>query len=152
MKGYRTLALQQALNQWGANLDEDGEYGGATANAVKAWQAENGRAATGEADRAALEALGLLKGEAPENSGETPKTPGESPARQLVEITGGTVNLRAGPGRNYAPVKIAKRGETYEAVDTDGWQAILLDGEIRWVSRKFSSALKFDENDEEKVI
>ena len=152
MKGYRTLALQQALNRQGASLDEDGEYGGATANAVKAWQAENGRTATGEADRATLEALGLLKGEAPENSGEVSETPTESPTGQLVEITGGTVNVRTGPGTDYAPVKIAKQGETYEAVDTDGWQAILLDGEIRWVSRKFSRALKFDENDEEIVV
>ena len=152
MKGYRTLALQQALNRQGASLDEDGEYGGATANAVKAWQAENGRTATGEADRTTLEALGLLKGEAPENSGEVSETPTESPTGQLVEITGGTVNVRTGPGTDYAPVKIAKQGETYEAVDTDGWQAILLDGEIRWVSRKFSRALKFDENDEEIVV
>ena len=63
-----------------------------------------------------------------------------------------TVNIRTGPGTDYAPVKIAKRGETYEAVDTNSWQAILLDGEIRWVSRKFSRALKFDENDEENLL
>ena len=145
MKGYRTLALQQALNRRGANLDEDGEYGGATANVVKAWQAENGQSATGEADRATLKALGLLEEEEPEN-------PGESPEKQLVEITGGTVNVRTGPGTDYAPVKIAKRGETYEAVDTDGWQAILLAGKIRWVSRKFSKALKFDEKDENNLL
>ena len=152
MKGYRTLALQQALNRLGANLDEDGEYGSATENAVKAWQAASGRTATGEADRAMLETLELLKGEEPEHSGETPENSDESPTGLLVEITGRTVNLRAGPGTNYASVKIAKQGETYEAVDTDGWQAILLAGKIRWVSRKFSKALKFDEKDEENLL
>ena len=37
-------------------------------------------------------------------------------------------------------------------MDTCDEGTILLDGEIRWVSRKFSRALKFDENDEGIVV
>ena len=60
MKGWRTLALQQKLNALGASLETDGEYGNTTAGAVKAFQHARNLPATGEADRATLEALGLI--------------------------------------------------------------------------------------------
>lgn len=57
MKGERTLALQQKLNALGADLKADGEYGEATAGAVKAFQQSRGLPVTGEADRSVLECV-----------------------------------------------------------------------------------------------
>ena len=131
MKGYRTLTLQKMLNSLGAKLEEDGEYGSATANAVKAYQAAYGLIETGEADCVTLETLGLLEDEA--EKGDTRPS-----AKNLVKVTGGMVNIRTGPGLEYASVTIARKGEIFEAVDTRGWRTILLDGKIRWVSERYS--------------
>lgn len=122
MKGYRTLALQRALNELGASLGEDGEFGGRTEGAVMVYQETSGLPATGRADRETLRSLGLLPEE----------------ASRRIRITGGTVNLRTGPGTDYPIVRVAKEGETYEAVDADGWLALKLDGEVRWVSKKYA--------------
>lgn len=131
MKGFRTLALQQALNLKGANLSEDGEYGSATADAVRNYQTANSLDVTGEANQAVLTLLGL------QGDVGTDPTPQPS-ANNLVRITGGTVNIRTGPGTQYASVKIATLGETFSAIDMNGWRAVQLEGAIRWVSEKYS--------------
>lgn len=122
MKGWRTLALQQKLNALGAGLKVDGEYGEATAEAVNTFRQSRGLPLTGKADQRVLEALALQGAE------ET-----------LVRITGDTVNVRLGPGTAYDSVSIARRGDTFPAVNAAGWQPILLGGEIRWVSTKYAS-------------
>lgn len=127
MKGWRTLALQQKLNALGASLETDGEYGSTTAGAVKAFQHARNLPATGEADRATLEALGL----AAADSG--------SGTENVVRITGDTVNVRRGPGTEYESIAIAHKGNTLPAVAADGWQPVLFGGEIRWVSMKYAS-------------
>ena len=127
MKGWRTLALQQKLNALGASLEMDGEYGSTTAGAVKAFQYARNLPATGEADRATLEALGL----AAADSG--------SGTENVVRITGDTVNVRRGPGTDYESIAIAHKGNTLPAVAADGWQPVLFGGEIRWVSMKYAS-------------
>ena len=127
MKGWRTLALQQKLNALGASLETDGEYGSTTAGAVKAFQHARNLPATGEADRATLEALGL----AAADSG--------SGTENVVRITGDTVNVRRGPGTEYESIAIAHKGDTLPAVAADGWQPVLFGGEIRWVSMKYAS-------------
>lgn len=127
MKGYRTLALQQALNALGARLEEDGEYGTGTASAVKVYQASMGLSATGSADAATLKRLKLLT----EDSGE------QNVQQDAVRITGNTVNLRSGPGTNFSIARVARRDEVYPAIRTTGWQPILLDGEVRWISEQY---------------
>lgn len=127
MKGWRTLTLQQKLNALGASLETDGEYGSTTAGAVKAFQHARNLPATGEADRATLEALGL----AAADSG--------SGTESVVRITGDTVNVRRGPGTEYESIAIARKDDTFPAVAADGWQPVLLGGEIRWVSMKYTS-------------
>ena len=127
MKGWRTLALQQKLNALGASLETDGEYGNTTAGAVKAFQHARNLPATGEADRATLEALGL----AAADSGRGTES--------VVRITGDTVNVRRGPGTDYESIAIAHKGDTLPAVAADGWQPVLFGGEIRWVSMKYTS-------------
>ena len=127
MKGWRTLALQQKLNALGASLETDGEYGNATVGVVKAFQLARNLPATGEADRATLEALGLTAAD----SG--------SGTENVVRITGDTVNVRRGPGTEYESIAIAHKGDTFPAVAADGWQPVLFGGEIRWVSMKYAS-------------
>ena len=124
MKGWRTLALQQKLNALGASLETDGEYGNETASAVKTFQFAQNLSATGEADRATLEALAADSGSGIENA---------------VRITGDTVNVRRGPGTDYESIAIAHKGDTLPAVAADGWQPVLFGGEIRWVSMKYAS-------------
>ena len=100
MKGWRTLALQQKLNALGASLEMDGEYGSTTAGAVKAFQYARNLPATGEADRATLETLGLIAAD----SG--------SGTENVVRITGDTVNVRRGPGTEYESIAIARKDDT----------------------------------------
>ena len=54
-----------------------------------------------------------------------------------VRITGNTVNLRSGPGTNFSIARVARRDEVYPAIRTTGWQPILLDGEVRWISEQY---------------
>ena len=124
MKGWRTLALQQKLNALGASLETDGEYGNETASAVKTFQFAQNLSATGEADRATLEALAADSGSGIEN---------------VVRITGDTVNVRRGPGTEYESIAIAHKGDTFPVVAADGWQPVILSGEICWVSMKYAS-------------
>lgn len=55
-----------------------------------------------------------------------------------VQITGGTVNVRSGPGTKYQVLDVAKKGETYPAVNTDGWNPVDLGSMIGWVTDKYS--------------
>lgn len=124
MKGWRTLSLQQKLNALGASLETDGEYASTTAGAVKAFQHARYLPATGEADRATLEALAAASG------GET---------ENVVRITGDTVNVRRGPGTEYESIGIVRKGDTLPAVAAEDWLPVLFGGEIRWVSMKYAS-------------
>lgn len=127
MKGWRTLALQQKLNALGASLETDGEYGNATTGAVKAFQHARYLPATGEADRATLEALGLTAADSGNGT------------ENVVRITGDTVNVRRGPGTDYESIAIAHKGDMLPTVAAEGWQPVLFGGEIRWVSMKYAS-------------
>lgn len=131
MKGLRTLQLQQALNALGASLTADGDYGSATASAVKTYQAAQGLPATGQADPATLKLLNLQSA-ADEGADQ------DGNSARKIQITGGTVNIRSGPGTEYPSVGIARKGEEYEAVDVGDWIPIRADGEIRWISGKYS--------------
>lgn len=131
MKGYRTLALQKALNAWGTELSEDGEYGKATESGVRAWQVMHGLAATGEADPPVLKLLGLEKTQEAdllENSDEHGKR---------IRVTGNTVNIRTGPGTEYPSVAIAREGDLYKWVDAGQWRLILVGEKLCWISSKY---------------
>lgn len=59
-----------------------------------------------------------------------------------IKITGGTVNVRSGPGTNYQVLDVAKQGATYPAVNIEGWRPVDLGSMIGWVSDKYSEAVK----------
>lgn len=107
MKGFRTQALQQALNACGAALEADGDFGSLTEAAVTVFQEKYRLNPTGEADAATLQTLSTIK------AGESPLICGdEPPVAGRVVITGGTVNARCGPGTDFPIAFVAKR-ETY---------------------------------------
>lgn len=69
-----------------------------------------------------------------------PADPMKDPPKQPehgIKITGSTVNLRTGPGTDYATVATAKAGQVYERIDTD-WFPILVDSRVLWVSDKYA--------------
>ena len=59
-----------------------------------------------------------------------------------IKITGGTVNVRSGPGTNYQVLDVAKQGASYPAVNIEGWRPVDLGSMIGWVSDKYSEAVK----------
>ena len=134
MKGHRTLALQQALNKLGAELKEDGDYGVATANAVREYQNNHGLPVNGVADALVQKALGVQRSpEIPEYSQQI--------SGNRIRITGNTVNIRTGPGTNYSIAGIARKDETYDSADTEGWQPVLFNGKLHWISLRYCTRL-----------
>lgn len=135
MKGYRTQALQQALNANGVTLEVDGDFGKLTEDSVMAFQKEHGLAATGKADTATLQAMGLLPGEKlPDQSSEDEAEVGVD----HVRITGGTVNVRYGPGTDFPIAFVANKGDVFEAAKAAGWIPIRIDDQLRWVSTRYA--------------
>lgn len=60
------------------------------------------------------------------------------PTVKTLRITGGTVNVRTGPGTAHQIIGIAKKGETYPyTAVTDGWYQINFRGAPGWVSGKY---------------
>jgi hypothetical protein len=59
-----------------------------------------------------------------------------------VKITGGSVNVRSGPGTNFPVLDVAKLGDTYPAVNMGDWKAINIGSMIGWVSGKYSEEVK----------
>ena len=117
MKGYRTLRLQQALNAHGADIREDGEFGEKTQKALKVFQADHGCGATGETDLATLNALGLNAEVKPLS-----QSTGSEPSNQNpILVTGGSVHIRTGPGKEYDSVMIAHAGDVLHGIDAEGW-------------------------------
>lgn len=55
-----------------------------------------------------------------------------------IKITGGTVNVRSGPDTRYQVLDVAKKGETYPAVNTEGWHPVDMGSMIGWVSDKYA--------------
>ena len=139
VSGSDVRELQQNLLKLGYALPKygvDGDYGAETVEAVKAFQKKNGPDADGiygsnthKSLTAALEAL------------KEPK-----PALTTVVILStedGSVNVRAGNGTQYAILRSAKAGDTFNYVATasNGWNAVEIGGQVGWVSGKYSKII-----------
>lgn len=61
-----------------------------------------------------------------------------APAGKKVKITGGSVNIRTGPGTGYPSVSIARKGDQFPAVTQDGWLPIGDGDRVLWVSGKYA--------------
>ena len=60
-----------------------------------------------------------------------------------VAITGGSVYVRVGNGTNYRAITTVKAGMTFDHVATarNGWNAIAINGQVGWVSGKYSAII-----------
>ena len=135
-RGYRTAALQKALNaKGGADLSGDGEFGSATVAALKAFQKAAGLPVTGIGDAATRAALGLTPAVDKPTELEQPAQPGG------VRVTGDEVNIRTGPGTDFDVVKAVKKGALLAPVGVDGWRPVQLNGEVCWISEKYSEVV-----------
>lgn len=131
MCGWRTLALQKALNECGADLAEDGEFGEKTQEAVRVYQEAHGLNMNGVADKEVLTRLGLLGEDELENVANR---------KQCIRITGRTVNLRKGPGTEYEIAGVAERGEVFTVVEETEWLPVYTGNGVVWVSAQYCEA------------
>lgn len=129
MCGWRTLALQKALNQKGADITEDAEFGSKTRNAVLDYQRECRLAETGIADVTMLRNLNLS--ELPQEERQN------ADIGEYVQVTGSSVNLRTGPGTEFGSACIVHKGDLLKILDTDGWTAVEQNENPYWISDRY---------------
>ena len=75
---------------------------------------------------------------------DAPVEPEEpKPLSTTVTITGGSVYVRVGNGTNYRVITTVRAGMTFDHIATarNGWNAIVINGQVGWVSGKYSRIL-----------
>ena len=146
-EGSDVKALQEALMKLGYELLDygaDGEFGSETKEALMDFQRDEGLEVDGEYGEKSHAALmdALSDEEAGNEDGDdeadTPTEP--KPLGVTVAITGGSVYVRVGNGTNYRIITTVKAGMTFDHVATarNGWNAIVINGQVGWVSGKYS--------------
>lgn len=133
-EGEDVKQLQQALLKLGYDLPEygdDGEFGGETERAVKRFQQEHKLPEDGVMDKEDYTALfQALDGE------------------KTVEITGGAVNVRSGPGTNTKDIGTVHKGDVLpyqgivQNVDGRDWYLIEYENQNGWVSSKYAKLVE----------
>ena len=141
VRDLQALLLSLGYSVGGSGID--GEYGQMTAAAVREFQGDvPGLTADGEygplTHAALMRAVTEAEGDTPENAPETPDAP--SADAPVVEITGGSVNVRKGPDTGYGVITIARAGQTYPHIATsrNGWLCIKIGDTTAWVSNRYA--------------
>jgi len=58
-----------------------------------------------------------------------------------VKITGGSVNMRTGPGTDYPCARVARKGDSLPAVSAEGWLPVDDGSRVLWVSKKYAEVV-----------
>lgn len=131
--GADVKELQNALMKLGYKLPkygDDGDFGKETEDAVKEFQKDYNLEVDGQygsKSHAAMQTA-LKKIGADSNSKES-----------KVEVTGSRVNVRTGNSILKKVLFVAKKGQTYKYVSTNGsWHEIITDKGNAWISAKYS--------------
>lgn len=82
----------------------------------------------------------FIQDDAPETP--EPITKSKSESGYVVKVTGDTVNIRTGPGTNYTPIEVVKKGTVLEVPKADGWTPIKFGGHVYWISDKYTDLVK----------
>ena len=128
MNSEPVRAMQQALIDLGYSVGSDGadgDFGANTESALKRFQAQHGLTADGVYDKKTASAMA----EAAEGDVRS------------VQITGGTVHVRLGPGPEYESLGIVRRGDRLPAPDTSDWIPVICEGRPGYVSRKYAELI-----------
>ena len=174
MKGDDVTELQTLLTQLGYLNDKiDGDFGSKTEAAVKEFQEAMQLQADGEygekSHKAMMEAIGDDKPdfeeEVPEVVEPAPEVKPEEPApvpapvepapaptvkEVQLEVTGGSVRVRAGDSTSYSILTTVKKGnklvpilgqDDKPLISKNGWYAVQRNDQIGWISGKYIKAL-----------
>lgn len=134
MTGDDVKELQSNLIKLGyscGSCGADGDFGSGTLSAVRAFQKDHGLSVDGQ--------YGSKSHAAMVNALEKPSS-ATTPSTKAVTITGGSVNIRKGPGTSYGIFKVAHKGDKFECIGekSNGWFPIKVDGGNYWVSAKYA--------------
>ena len=122
--------IQLALLSWNKNClpkyGADGNYGAETKNAIMSFQAYAQLPVNGFYDEATDAALKELPA-----------------AKYNVKVTGGTVNVRSGPGTTYAILGVVKKDSIFEYLNQtkEGWMLIDYNGQNAWIKNTLSTLI-----------
>ena len=138
--GSDVTAMQKALAGLGYDLGRygvDGDFGDDTEAAVRTFQAKAGVKQTGKYDADTHTALMA----ATDPKAATDPVP-ENPGKQ-VEVTGLNVNIRKGNGTQYGRIVVLPYGTKlpYVATAENGWNAVVVNDQVGWISGNFSKLL-----------
>ena len=146
MKGTDVKAMQELLIASGYPLRQhgaDGSFGDETETAVKAFQKAMRLTVDGIVGEKTLSAL-IAEATASE-AADAPDSPDLSVAPPATAgkliVTGGTVNVRTGPGTQYDVATRVKQSDLLEAVPVGGWIPVMIGGRVLWVSGQYVKAI-----------
>lgn len=145
--GGDVKTLQELLNQLGASLMVDGDFGSKTDAAVKAFQKKAGLKQDGKyGDQThAVLMVAVADNDVGQQPQPEPEPESEQPtvARVKSICNSGTVNIRVGNGTDYARITAVPDGTVFEhiAIAVNGWHAVKVGSQIGWVSGKYSDII-----------
>ena len=148
--GADVKALQELLNQLGAALEVEGQFGSKTEAAVKAFQKKAGIKQDGKYGDQTHAAL--MAAVAEDDAGQQAMTEtqteleqeqpvaGQTTIRVLIKSSVGKVNIRTGNGTSYSRITAVAPGTMLEYVAStfNGWQAVKIGSQVGWVSGEYS--------------
>ena len=150
MKGDDVAELQNILvhtlgydlGTYGTKKDGvDGDFGAKCEAAVKDFQAKKGLTADGIYGKKTHAAL--MSAIADAEPDEEPETP---VGDKILVVSGDSVRIRKGNSTAYSIITTVKKGTVLipvldkkdnPLVSADGWNAVVLDGQVGWISNKY---------------
>lgn len=140
--GSDVKTLQELLNQLGAGLALDGDFGSKTETAVKAFQKKAGLKQDGKYGDQTHTALmaAIADNDVEQRTEPDPEPEQLSMMKVKIVCDNGTVNIRVGNGTDYARITAVPDGTAFEHVATaaNGWHAVKVASQVGWVSGKYS--------------
>lgn len=140
VRGEDVKTLQETLNSLGFDCGEaDGIFGANTEAGVREFQMQHDLVGDGkyghQSHAALMQDLAEREAQDEDDDAAAPEQP-----KKYVLVTGGTVNIRKGPGTQYDVEAVVRKGMRLELTATadNGWHAVSADGMNGWISPKYS--------------